>query len=465
MRKLIFLMVVLGAAVVSAPAQARAATLTLSPTSGPAGTQVTATGFGKKKAGTITFGTTQVATFTTAANQSFSKAFTVPSGYSGATAVRATVTTTSATATFNVTAAPPTGLQWLHTQGNRILSSTGADVVLRGANILESEWMNGACDGAGHYQDANGLACDSFPINTSWEDSAVPALTGTWGGDVVVHGFASDPVNQDNAAYLAILDRYVSLTASHSAYIVLAWRSYAQNDVQPNQPDTSPYTGPSAWGSGAGTGATAALAKLAARYRGDPHVIFALQVEPHDVSWSTVRPVFEAMVDQIRQASAPYEQIILVPGIGWSRDISGAATDPVNRPDIVYKTHPYDSATNFQADFGNTYDAGRPVFIGEFGPTAYMSMSDVAALLDRARQQGLGWAAWGFEPDANPALVTSTLTPTNPYGTTVQAWRSLDDRTRSTSRRAPRARRAHGRRSARTRLRELRAARSARRPH
>jgi hypothetical protein len=36
------------------------------------------------------------------------------------------------------------------------------------------------------------------------------------------------------------------------------------------------------------------------------------------------------------------------------------------------------------------------------------------------RQRAIGWAAWGYEYDANPALIDSSLNPTSPFGTTVR---------------------------------------------
>lgn len=76
--------------------------LTMSPTSGLPGATVTATGarFGKKLQGSITFGTTVVASFTTAGNGSFTKQFTVPSGYAGQITVTATTRAAKATAPF-----------------------------------------------------------------------------------------------------------------------------------------------------------------------------------------------------------------------------------------------------------------------------------------------------------------------------------------------------------------------------
>lgn len=156
-----------------------------------------------------------------------------------------------------------------------------------------------------------------------------------------------------------------------------------------------------------------ALAKLAARYKNKSNVIYSLQVEPHYVSWSQLRPRFDSMVAAIRQAAAPNEPLIMVPGTDWSRDLNDAIADPVKGRGIVYSSHPYNAASEFQTLFGDAFDAGLPVFIGEFGPwTNGMTDSDVMALLALTKQKGIGWAAWAFDYAAN-ALINQDLQPTN----------------------------------------------------
>jgi len=88
---------------------ASAATLTLSPTSGTAGTSVQArgTGFGKKLRGSIDFGVTSVAMFRTNPKGTFSTSFSVPDGYSGSVSVTARTAAAAASTSFNVTGAPP----------------------------------------------------------------------------------------------------------------------------------------------------------------------------------------------------------------------------------------------------------------------------------------------------------------------------------------------------------------------
>jgi Cellulase (glycosyl hydrolase family 5) len=283
--------------------------------------------------------------------------------------------------------APADPLPWLKTDGRRLVTDPGGrKVVLRGANIMASEW-----DGT-----------------MEWERRAFPMLATDWRANVVVRGFAADPVNARDPSYLSWLDEYVALAETNRIYVVFAFRSYALNGPQPRFPRRR---------------ATRALAYLAARYRHRSNVMYALQVEPHGVRWGRLRSRFEAMIDAVRAAAEPRTPVIMVPGVNWSRDLSPAIARPVRRAHVVYKTHPYTSARDFDRYFGNVHAAGLPVFVGEFGdaPAIGMTMDDVVALLRYTREREIGWAAWIFDVKGPPTLLASRDgTPTVPYGATVR---------------------------------------------
>ena len=286
-------------------------------------------------------------------------------------------------------------LPWLKTSGNTIVTEDGQEVILRGANIMRAEFDN----------------------NMNWENRAIPELAQNWKGNVLTRGFASDPVNSGDADYLGLLDELVSLAQANRMYLILAWRSFGINGDQPAMPVQD---------------AQQALATLATRYNGRSHVIYALQVEPHDdkehgivTRWTTLRPLFETMVDAIRTKATPFEPLVMIPGTNWSRDLSGAITDPVNQPNVVYKTHPYNPSSAFQGLFGVAHDAGLPVFVGEFAPSenqenTNMTMNDVSDLLAFTRERHIGWAAWLLDSETHALMNEVDLSPTTPYGTTVQ---------------------------------------------
>ena len=318
-------------------------------------------------------------------------------GGSTPTAVVSATTTRTPTRTAtpnpNVSSTPTTGggggggggIPWLKTQGNQLVTDPGGQAVtLRGANILRSEWV----------------------LNMSWERLAIPYLSQNWRGNVVLRGFAADPVNNNDPSYLALLDEERQLAEQNRMYIIYAFRSYEINGDQPEYPDSR---------------ATQALVKLAQRYYAKSNVMYALAVEPHNVSWETLRPLYEEMVDAIRAASSPYRPIIMASGTQWSRYVGWAIEDPVNRENVVYKSHPYDASSEFQSEFIEAYDAGLPIFIGEFGMGSTMTLQDVQELLSITRGRNIGWAAWLFDWQGPPVLLAdSAFTPTQPYGTTVR---------------------------------------------
>jgi hypothetical protein len=282
----------------------------------------------------------------------------------------------------------------LQTSGRSIQTVDGQNVLLRGANVLRSEWDR----------------------TMSHERQAVPLLASQWRGNIILRGFAADPVNARDATYLSWLDEYVRLGRANRLYVAFVFRSYPINGSQPNSPDSR---------------ATRALTYLAQRYRSEPHVILGLQVEPHNVSWSALRPVFEGMVDEIRGANGSgnaSQPLILVPGVQWSNDISGAIHDPVRRANVVYKTHPYIPRSAWQRNFIDTHNAGLPIHIGEFtlDPNLSLTLTEINALLAWARDNQVGWTAWIFDTcgctSGSEGLITSwsTATPRSPYGTAVR---------------------------------------------
>lgn len=97
-----------GGAWVAAPAQAATAAISLSPSTGPAGTsvKVTGTAFPKKSSGTITAGTTTVA-FSTSASGYFTADIVMPESADQVLAVRALSGTTGASASFTFTYSSP----------------------------------------------------------------------------------------------------------------------------------------------------------------------------------------------------------------------------------------------------------------------------------------------------------------------------------------------------------------------
>ncbi|GEM_PF-1856562 len=282
-------------------------------------------------------------------------------------------------------------LPWLKVEGNRLVNETGQTVVLRGANVENREWVW-----------ASSKSID-------YERRAIPKLTGDapggWEGNLVLLAFASGPVNRGDATYLAAMDELVSIAKTNGAYTLFVYRYAEPDDSQPPMPDQA---------------AQDALAALAKRYANEPAVLYGLQVEPHDTSWSVLKPRFTSMIDAV-QANNP-KAVVAVPGTQWGRYIHYALTDPIARPNLIYKSHTYDTWPTITGTYKLPEVAAKyPVLLGEFGTGSFTSQADVDLLLNMAELNGISWAAWLFQNKACPCLLTDTSTwAETAYGTGIK---------------------------------------------
>src|SRR5262245_46549189 len=130
-------------------------------------------------------------------------------------------------------------LPWLATEGGRIVrADTREPVEMRGVNLLRWEWVQ----------------------NMNFERAAIPQLANTWHANLILHGFASEPVAAGDAAYLAVLDEYQQLAEQNHMYIIFAYYYPTINGDQPPNP-------------GVDSASEDALVALVARYRDKSNVL------------------------------------------------------------------------------------------------------------------------------------------------------------------------------------------------
>ena len=269
---------------------------------------------------------------------------------------------------------------WLYADGNVIRDGTGQEVVLRGVNIQNFDWV--------WYEEQN----------LDFENRAIPAATALspdgWGANLITIGFSAKPIERQDEVYLQALDQMVALAKANGAYTLLAFRTYDPNGEQPRIPNTV---------------ATTALKTLAERYANDPHVLYGLQVEPHNVAWDDLKRKFVQIIDVMREVNP--RALIFVPGTEWSRNISYALTDPIPRLNLVYKTHPYDAWPTIRVNYAlKAVSEKFPVLLGEFGAGNSMNQDDVINLLDFAEQQGISWTGWIFHEEGCPCMLNDVAT-------------------------------------------------------
>ncbi len=277
-----------------------------------------------------------------------------------------------------VQAASP--LQWLRVEGNKLVNESGQTVTLRGVNVENRDWVwkNGP--------------------SISYELRAIPEATKNWGANLILLAFASGPVNRNDQTYLGFIDQLVATAKSNGAYTMLVWRYGEPDEEQPPMPDAA---------------AESALGSLAKRYANEPSVLYGLQVEPHDVSWSTLKPRFTSMVKWVQHNNA--KAVIAIPGTNWSRYVHYALTDPIPGNNLIYKSHVYDNWGAISANYKLPEVARKyPVLVGEFGVGTQSSYGDIQNLLSMMEGNGISWAAWIFHEKACPCLLaeTASFTPT-----------------------------------------------------
>jgi endoglucanase len=122
--------------------------------------------------------------------------------------------------------------------------------------------------------------------------------------------------------------------------------------------------------------------EVAAKYKGDGHVLFELYNEPHDVTWQTwlgggqVKEYqavgMQQLYDAVRSVGA--DNVVIAGGLSYAFDLSQARNFLIQGYNIMYATHPYypqDPLASWDTKFG--YLAAQdiaPVIATEFGDTS-----------------------------------------------------------------------------------------------
>ena len=79
------------------------------------------------------------------------------------------------------------------------------------------------------------------------------------------------------------------------------------------------------------------------------------------------RPIAEELVDVIHGVHP--DALVFVSGVDWGYDLSGVVRDPVERPNVIYETHPHLGKGERRKTVLDELRKAAPVFIGEWGFT------------------------------------------------------------------------------------------------
>jgi aryl-phospho-beta-D-glucosidase BglC (GH1 family) len=166
--------------------------------------------------------------------------------------------------------------------------------------------------------------------------------------------------------------------------------------------------------------------QTAAYFKDAPHVIFEIFNEPTGISAAEWRANAETLVAAIRETGA--QQIIIVGGIEYSRDLSWVLDEPIFGENIAYAIHIYPAHHHSSWDrwFGEVA-AQHPVVMTEWGwvednqngKQPYLVGTQERygeALIKYLDEHSIGWVACWYDDEWQPDMFHDNFTQINPYG-------------------------------------------------
>lgn len=269
----------------------------------------------------------------------------------------------------------------LKTSGNRILDEFNNPVILRGINLVSTNWN---------------------PSYLSWNSNAIDHATTTWRINAIRTRIYQNEFTDNPASFFLKMEEQIFEPARKNGLYIIVHPWFGENKSLPDPQGVKMWL---------------AFAK---RYQNDPHFIYDLFAEPRDLPFSELSSAYYSLIPQIR-ATVP-DSLIMVTGLDWGRDINAWMDNPLPFDNLIYRANPYNKQGEFESYFGRIA-LTHPVFLGEFGTQDKLSMTlaDVESLLGYADQLGLGWTAWHFSATGCPCLLSEegAFTPT-PYGELVK---------------------------------------------
>lgn len=300
----------------------------------------------------------------------------------------------------------------LHVEGNRLIED-GQVVRLQGVNVPSLAWSN---DGENVFRSVR-VALEDWKANCI----RLPVCEDRWFGK-------ADGQKDKGTAYRQSIQEVTDFVTNRKGYVILDlhWSDAGQwgkNLGQHAMPDDNSVT---FWHD------------VARRYRGEPHILFGLYNEPHDVDWKTWRdggqvtekdasyhsPGMQALVDEIRKQNA--KNVLVIGGLDWAYDLTGPLNgSAVNDANVVYDAHLYPWKTQWEEKVGKAADK-YPVVLGEIGCEPDPKQEDPKTWVPKAfafaDAHRLSWTAWCFHPTATPRLISDwRFTPTPWWGEPVKA--------------------------------------------
>lgn len=166
--------------------------------------------------------------------------------------------------------------------------------------------------------------------------------------------------------------------------------------------------------------------QAASYFKDTPHVIFEIFNEPADIPAEDWRENAQGLVDAIRSTGA--DQLIIVGGIEYSRDLFWVLEEPIKGENIAYAAHIYPSHSRYSWDrwFGDVAEK-HPVVVTEWGwmetdpggEQPYLVGSQKSygePFMEYLDQRGIGWVACWYDDEWKPAMFENGFEGLTPFG-------------------------------------------------
>jgi hypothetical protein len=166
--------------------------------------------------------------------------------------------------------------------------------------------------------------------------------------------------------------------------------------------------------------------QIAAYFKDTPHVIFEIFNEPAGISAADWRANAEMLVAAIRETGA--QQIAIIGGTEYARDLSWVLSDPIPEENIAYAAHIYPGHGRLSWDywFGDVAEQ-YPVLMTEWGwvevtqngKQPYLvgtRKSYGEPLMDYMDEHSIGWVACWYDDEWHPAMFERNFSELNSYG-------------------------------------------------
>lgn len=245
-----------------------------------------------------------------------------------------------------------------------------------------------------------------------------------WGADMIrlpVHPNAWRERGEEN--YLQLLDQAVQWARELGLYLVIDWHSIGNlgtGKFQNRSYNTTLQETNKFW------------ATISKHFSGEPVIaMYELFNEPTiggqfgDLTWAAWKKMNEEMIDIIR--SNDPETVILVAGFNWAYDLTPVKSDPIDRSNVAYVSHPYPEkrkqpwVQQWQEDWGFVAEK-YPVILTEIGfalphePGVHIPVNGDEtygnALVDFCEERGISWLGWCFDSRWSPVMYTGDYEPT-----------------------------------------------------